>query len=261
MSDDILYTVKDRVAVITMNRPDKMNALVPEIRAGLGRYALEAEADDGVRVIVITGTGRAFCSGGDVSSMAQRLSVDPVQRRKNLHTGTEFAAKLRQIEKPVIAAVNGVAAGAGCSLALACDIRIACDRARFGMAFVKRGLHPDWGGSYLLTRLVGTAKAMELALTGDIIDAQEAFRLGLVNKVVPEESFESNWREFAGRLADGPPISMAMIKSTIYKVADADLPTAMEIETFGQIVCSQTEDSKEGIASFLEKRPAKFQGR
>ncbi|MBI4594985.1 MAG: enoyl-CoA hydratase [Candidatus Tectomicrobia bacterium] len=260
-TESILYRVEEKVALITLNRPEKLNALDMEIRLGLEKYLLQAEADDGVRVIVITGAGRAFCSGGDVSTMAQRLAVSATQRRKNLLFATKVPALIKQLDKPVIGAINGAAAGAGCSLALACDLRVASDKAKFGMAFVRRGLHPDWGGSYVLTRLVGTARALEMALTGDLIDAQEAFRIGLVNKVVPEASFEAGWREFAGKLAGGPPIAMAMIKSTIYKVADADFPAAMDIETFGQVVCSQTEDSKEGIAAFMEKRPANFQGK
>lgn len=262
MNDEsILYNVTDRIAVITLNRPEKLNALVPEIRTGLENYLLQAETDEGVRVIVITGAGRAFCSGGDVSTMTQRLGVIPAQRRKNLRQGTNLVQRMRQIEKPIIGAINGVAAGAGFSLALACDLRLASEKARFAMAFVKRGLHPDWGGSYSLTRLVGTARALEMALTGDLIDAQEAFRLGLVNKMFPEDGFEKGWKEFAMKLAGGPPIAMGMIKATIYRAAEADMAAALEIETLGQIVCSQTEDSKEGVASFLEKRPANFQGR
>ena len=167
----------------------------------------------------------------------------------------------QQIEKPVIAAVNGVAVGAGCSIAMACDMRIAAQNARFGLVFVKRGLHPDMGGSFFLPRIVGTARACEMIFTGKIIDADEADRIGLVNRVVPSDKVMEEARLLAEQIAGGPSVAMGMSKISIYQALDSDLNAALDYEAFAQSICSQTEDAKEGVLSFLEKRDPVFKGR
>jgi enoyl-CoA hydratase/carnithine racemase len=170
-------------------------------------------------------------------------------------------APMRDSPKPIIAAVNGPAAGAGMNLALACDMRLASTAARFGQTFVKRGLHVDWGGTYFLPRLIGMAKACELIFTGEMISAEEAYTLGLLNKLVSPEELMPATYELARKLADGPPISLRLAKRALYHNQDVDLRAALEFETFAQNVCRETEDAREGIRAFVEKRPPRFQGR
>jgi len=216
-----------------------------------------------VRVIVITGAGKGFCSGGDVKAMHEskqsgtgRPLIDKVAPLRD-----RVLLAMRDAPQPIIAAVNGAAAGAGMNLALGCDIRIASTAARFGETFAKRGLHPDWGGTYFLPRLVGMAKACEMIFTGDMIDAQEALRLGIVSAVYPPEELMPAVRELAGKIAAGPPVAIRLAKRALYHGESADLRSALEFETFAQNVCSETEDAREGIRAFVEKRPPQFQGR
>ena len=264
-SDLINLEVADGVATITLNRPDRLNALGGVMRTQLYR-ALEAlEADPQARVVMITGAGRAFCSGGDLKEMSERRQSDGssgMEARPGdfLPMRDRILAKLQDMPKPVIAAVNGIAAGAGMNLALGCDLRIASERAAFGEVFVKRGLHPDWGGTWLLPRLVGMAKAMELILFGDVIPAEEAHRLGIVNKVVPHEDFAAEAADWARRLAEGPPIAMGLAKRGVYRNLAADLASALEYETFAQQIAWASEDAEEGIRAFVEKRHPKFKG-
>jgi 2-(1,2-epoxy-1,2-dihydrophenyl)acetyl-CoA isomerase len=168
---------------------------------------------------------------------------------------------MRDAPKPLIAAVNGPAAGAGMNIALACDIRIASTTARFGETFVKRGLHVDWGGTYFLPRIVGMAKACELIFTGEIIDAEEALRLGMVSQVVAPEALMPSVHELAQNIAAGPPIAIRLAKRALYRSQDGDLRAALEFETYAQNICSETEDAREGITAFVEKRLPRFQGR
>ena len=259
----LLHEVKDGIATLTLNRPERLNALGGTLRDDLHDAITRSAADADVRVIVITGAGKGFCSGGDVKAMNE------AKEGKRERPFTEKIAPgrdrtllaMRDAPQPIIAAVNGAAAGAGMNLALACDIRIASSAAKFSQAFVKRGLHPDWGGTYFLPRLVGMAKACELIFTGEIIDAPEALRLGIVNAVyAPEELMPATY-ELARKIAAGPPVAIRLAKRALYHSEETDLRGALEFETFAQNVCSETEDAREGIRAFVEKRAPSFKGR
>ncbi|HEX7928937.1 MAG TPA: enoyl-CoA hydratase [bacterium] len=259
----ILMDVKDRVATITLNRPERLNALGQNMRDDLLKAVQRAKDDEGVRVVLITGAGRAFCSGGDVKEMSDRVDSGATSRRdfEIWPIRDRILAEMRGMPKPVIAVVNGVAAGAGCNLALGCDMRIASDKASFTQAFVKRGLHPDWGGTYFMPKMVGTARAMEAILSGDMISAQQALEWGMVNRVVPQAELTDAATEWAQRFAAGPPVVFALAKRAIYRNLDADLTTALEYEAYAQRVVWQTEDAAEGIKAFVEKRTPEFKGR
>jgi 2-(1,2-epoxy-1,2-dihydrophenyl)acetyl-CoA isomerase len=259
----IQVDIQHRVATVTLNRPERLNALGRDMREQIVAALERVEADEAVRVVMITGAGRAFCSGGDVKEMSERKAAGAPSRRETepVPMRDRILLRLQALPKPVIAAVNGVAAGAGMNLALGCDLRIASDKASFGQAFIKRGLHPDWGATYFLPRLVGMAKALELIWTGDMVPAQEALRLGLVNRVVPHAEFAAEAREWAERLAEGPPIAMRLAKRGVYRNQGADLASALEYETYAQQIVWNSEDSAEGIRAFMEKRPPEFQGR
>lgn len=259
----IQYDVDDRVATITLNRPERLNALGADMREQLLAALERSESDPQVRVVTLTGAGRAFCSGGDVKEMNERRAAGAQMRgdREVVPLRDRILLKLQTLAKPVIAAVNGVAAGAGMNLALGCDLRIASDKAAFGEVFVKRGLHPDWGGTYLLPRMVGTAKALELLLFGDMVSAEEAYRMGLVNRLVPHPEFAEAAHEWAARLAEGPPVALRLAKRGVYRNLQADLASALEYESFAQQIVWSSEDAGEGIRAFVEKRPPLFQGR
>ncbi len=255
--------IQRRVATVTLNRPERLNALGQDMRERLYAALERVASDDAARVVMLTGAGRAFCSGGDVKEMNERRAAGKTPRRETevvpLRDG--ILLRLQTLPKPVIAAVNGIAAGAGMNLALGCDLRIASDKAAFGQVFVKRGLHPDWGGTFFLPRLVGMAKALELILTGELVPAPEALRLGLVNRVVPDADFAAEARAWAEQLAEGPPIAMRLAKRGVYRNLHADLASALEYETYAQQIVWGSEDAGEGIRAFVEKRPPQFQGR
>lgn len=259
----VLREVRDHVMTLTLNRPERLNALGGGMREELLAGLQEGEREPEVRVIVLTGAGRAFSSGGDVKEMAERRGKDGGRRVDGQlpPLRDHILALMRSIPKPIIGSINGVAAGAGMNLALACDMRIASDKAVFTQAFVKRGLHPDWGGTFYLPRLVGTAKACELIFGGDMLGAEEAQRLGLVNRLVPHEQLPAATTEWAEALAAGPPIAIGLAKRGIYRNMQADLPSALEYETYAQNHCWNSEDAGEGIRAFVEKRPALFTGK
>ena len=259
----LLYDVQDRVATLTLNRPERLNALGDTLRDDLLDASHTAGADPAVGVIVVTGAGRGFCSGGDVKSMSEREQATeaPPVMDKFAPMRDRIVLAMRDCPKPIIAAINGAAAGAGMNLALACDIRIASSAAKFSQAFVKRGLHPDWGGTYFLPRVVGVAKACELIFTGDTLDAAEALKLDIVNSVVAPEELMSETLKLARRIAAGPPIAIALAKRAIYHNEDADLRSALEFESFAQNISRETEDAKEGVRAFMEKRAPVFRGR
>jgi 2-(1,2-epoxy-1,2-dihydrophenyl)acetyl-CoA isomerase len=265
--ETLLYDVDRGVATITLNRPAVLNAIsqqmIEELQAALDTVKDEAS----VRSVVLTGAGRGFCSGADLKG---RQRVKPSDAATDI--GTAGAERLRRtlnplilairtIEKPFIAAVNGVAAGAGCNLALACDIVLASEEARFGNVFARIGLIPDCGGHFFLPRLVGFHKAAELMFTGDIIAAHEAERVGLINRIVPHAELIKQARELAERLARGPTRAIGLCKRTMNIGITADLATVLEAEAEGQALARQTEDHWEGVQAFLEKRPAQFTGR
>jgi enoyl-CoA hydratase/carnithine racemase len=259
----LLYEVKDAIATLTLNRPERLNALGGTLRDDLFDAVTRAAADSDVRVIVLTGSGKGFCAGGDVKAMneakegqRERPLLDKIAP---LRDRTLLA--MRDAPQPIVAAVNGAAAGAGMNLALACDIRIASSAAKFSQAFVKRGLHPDWGGTYFLPRTVGMAKACELIFTGAVIDAAEALRLGIVSQVVAPEELLPTVHGLARAIAAGPPIAIRLAKRGLYRNAESDLRTALEYETFAQNACFETEDAREGIRAFVDKRAPVFRGR
>jgi 2-(1,2-epoxy-1,2-dihydrophenyl)acetyl-CoA isomerase len=258
------YVVHDGIATATMNTPENYNAMTAQMGADLATVLEDANGDPDVRVLVLTGAGKAFCAGGETKNDLPSMSRDPyfLARRSPRAGGPRsFVHQLQGFEKPTIAALNGVAAGGGFSLALACDLRIASDRARLSQVFIRRGLAPDTGSSYLLPRLVGIAKALELTFTGDILDAQTALEIGLVNHVVPHDELVDATNQLAAKIASGPPIAMRLAKRLIYHGATSDLDAAYDLEAYLQGICLQTEDFREGLAAFAERREPRFTGR
>ena len=259
--ENIILTENDGIQTITLNRPDKLNAFIGHMRRDLAEALEHAASDRSVRVVIITGMGRGFCAGGDVEFMAQLMERgDAEEFARILGAGRRVIIAIRQMTKPVIAAVNGPAFGAGCNLAFACDLRVASTTATFSQSFVNVGLHPDWGGSYFLPRLVSPAKACELFFLGDSIDAQEALRLGIVNRVVEPEQLENATMELATRLRSAPPIALAAAKHSVYMSQAADLEEMLRYETEVQLRCFASEDGHEGVRAFLEKRAPRFTG-
>ena len=260
---DILYTKEEGIATITLNRPDRMNALIPGILESIYKAVEDATKDEKVRVLVITGTGRAFCAGADVKAMADSLNQPGggggEREAEARHVLLDII--LNKFEKPLIAAINGVTVGGGLDLALACDIRIASDRARFAEVHIRRGLIPAMGGIYLLPRLVGIDRACQLIWTGDMVDAKEAERIGLVTMVVPHEELESATMELAEKLAKGPPLAIRKAKRAIYEGLGMDLQSTQEYVTSALKELRGTEDHKEGARAFVEKRGAVFKGK
>ena len=261
-SKDLLYEVKGQIAVITMNRPERLNALTPPMREGLLHAVRTADQDNTVRALILTGSGRGFCSGGDVKAMNEARAsgtfnalndrISPVRDRVVL--------AMRSSDKPVIAAVNGPAAGAVMNIALACDIRIMAKNASMGQTFARRGLHPDWGGTYFLPKLIGTAKAAEMIWSGRMVSAEECLELGIVSKLSEPGKLMDDVMAMAEGFADGPPIAIRLAKRAIYRNVESSLKEALEFETFAQNVCAATKDAQEGIAAFVERRDPKFKG-
>jgi enoyl-CoA hydratase/carnithine racemase len=260
--EHLLVDTSDHIATITLNRPERYNAFGGLMRQEIVAALEDAASDKEVRVVVITGAGKAFCAGGDVNEFASgdTKALEKIATSER-HAMCRAVLAINTMEKPVIASVNGVAAGGGCNLALACDIRIAGDKARFGQVFTRRGVHPDWGGIYFLPRLVGYAKAAELIYSGEVIDAAEAFRIGLVNKVVPQETLESATREMAVNIAKNAPIPIAFAKRGLQNFHKWDLAQALDYESYVLEVIMKSEDIIEGFGAFLEKREPVFKGR
>ncbi len=257
--ETILYNLDEGVLTITLNRPDVLNAFNRKMTDELQDAFKKAERDSAVRCIVLTGAGRAFSSGEDLKSRSANGESDfgsTLRQRYN-----PLVSKMRNIEKPVLGSINGVAAGAGCSIALACDLRIASDKGRFMEVFVRVGLVPDSGSSFFLPRLVGLGKALEMAFLGDEMGADEALRTGLVNRVVPSEELESATRELALRLAKSPTKAIGLAKRAINRALTMDLDQVLEYEVYGQEAAGASEDHQEGLAAFLEKRAPNFTGR
>ena len=261
----VVYERREGVVTLRLNRPETLNAMNEAMMAEFERLLPDIAADAAVRALVLTGTGRAFSSGGDQKRDRGRmvdhkffdgdLGGDVIER---LH---RCILQLQSLPKPVIASVNGIAVGAGCNLALAADLRIAADTARFGEVFSLRGLVPDGGGSYFLPRLVGVAKAMELVMLADIIDAQEALRIGLVNWVKPAGDLQAETDTLADRLAQGPTLAYGMAKSALYQGLEMSLEDVLNLEARNQAIAGRSMDRAEGAAAFLEKRAPNFIGR
>lgn len=261
MSSPIRFEIRDRIGLLTLNRPDKLNALVPEMRAGF-EEGLAKSAEPGVKALLIRGEGKAFSVGGDIGWMVQCLKED---RQAELHDllnlGGQVAYALRTLPKPVVAVVQGAAAGGGMGLALSADLRIATPDLVFSMAFVKIALHPDWGSSVALSRLVNPALAAELMLTGDRVDAPRALALGLVNQVVPADQLDSVVEGLCRQLASGPGTTFARIKETVLRNQGLDAPTLkalLEAEAAEMKAAMARPEAREGLAAFLEKRGPRF---
>jgi 2-(1,2-epoxy-1,2-dihydrophenyl)acetyl-CoA isomerase len=257
----VLVHQEDAIATITLNRPDKLNAFAGRMRQEVAEAVREVADDDSVRVLVITGAGRAFCAGADIAYMRELFEQEDWENAAGLvEAGRDVVSAIRSVAKPVIASVNGAAAGGGANLALACDVRIASERATIGETFNRIGVHPDWGGIYFLPRLVGESKALELVFSGEMIDAREAERMGLFSRVVPHEGLGEETAAYARMLAAQPPIALALAKKAIYRSGSMDLPDVLQMELEHQMLCFKSEDAKEGMRAFLEKRSPNFRG-
>lgn len=259
MEKAVLLETKNNIATITLNRPAAMNsldkALVDELIAALAAVGEDSE----VRVVVLTGAGKAFCAGGDLFYLISL--ADQLAARDFIGLAGKIVALVMNMNKPVIAMVNGVAAGAGFNLALACDLVVCAKSARFSQSFAKVGLVPDCGGFYLLPRVVGSHKAKELMFTADLIDADTALRLGVVNEVVADEALADTVGKLAGRLAESAPLALSFIKKMVNRSDKLDLETTFAFEEDLQCICMQTQDHKEGVEAFKAKRAPRFQGK
>ncbi len=265
MSDDLLVGVEDGVAILTLNRPERLNALTRPMLAGLRERLAHLAEDPAVGCVVLTGSGRAFCSGGDVRAQAAAaggMAKDsPEQRTDQLRASMEASRLLHDMPKPTIAMVNGVAAGAGMSLALACDLRIAAESARMTTAFAKVGLSGDYGGTYFLTQLVGPSKARELYLTAEVIESARLLALGMVSRVVADAMLTDETMAMARRFAQGPRMAYRYIKRNLNVAEEGDLGKSLDSEAYGMLRCRETADHAEAANAFVEKRAAVFQGR
>ncbi|HVE91908.1 MAG TPA: enoyl-CoA hydratase/isomerase family protein [Actinomycetota bacterium] len=249
------------VATVTMNRPERRNAVTPQMFAELESVFRELSADDSCRVVILTGAGGAFCSGLDLSALGGGGVPTPASFRDRMRDVNACIRAIADFPKPTIAAVEGIAAGGGCNLALICDIVVASDDARFAELFVRRGLTVDMGGTWALTRRVGLHRAKELAFTGDTVSAQEAERIGLVNRVVPKAAVLKESAELASRIAANAPVAVRMAKHGLNRASESGLEESLDLEAHAQAICSSTQDVVEGVTAFLEKREPKFQGR
>src|SRR5580704_413889 len=267
-NEHLLAERRDGVLHLTLNQPDKLNALSDQMIAGLLEELGRAAHDSEVRCVLLSGAGRGFCSGGDVSRMRDRneggggngVEQTVEQRMAGLRRAEEVSLLLHELPKPTIAAINGAAAGAGLSIALACDLRIAADSARLVTAFARVGFSGDFGGTWLMTRLVGPARAKEFYFLADPIEANQALALGLVNRVVPAASLTAEAAALAKRIASGPAIAYGYMKANINAALTADFRTLLDREAVGQTLTGRTEDHKEAVKAFLEKRQPTFKG-
>jgi enoyl-CoA hydratase/carnithine racemase len=251
------------IATIRIDRPKSLNSLTPELFAELEGHFEDIAGNPDDRVMVLTGSGQAFCSGADLSGSPdgqKQLAAGPVSRAQWIRTTTAAAGALHRLPKPTIAAVNGVAAGGGCNLALGCDIVFAAASARFSEIFVKRGLSIDYGGTWLLPRLVGLQRAKDIAFRGNVLDALEAERLGLVLEVVPDAELMTRVGDYARDLASKPPIALSLIKQGLNRATSWDFDTALEYEANAQATCIGSDDFKEAMVAWLQKRDGNYQG-
>lgn len=249
------------VATLVLNRPERLNALNLALGQELATALKQAADDSAVRVVVLTGAGRGFCAGGDLREFLELRQKGELQSlRSVVAAGKEIVLTIRRMPKPVVAVVNGPAAGAGANLAFACDLRLASDQASFTQSFVRVGLHPDFGGTYFLPRLAGPARAAEMIYLGEAMDARRAERLGLVNRVVPHARLEEEARVLTGKLAAAPPLPLALAKQALFQRLEPDLEAMLDYEIAAQEKCFASADALEGFNAFLEKRAPVFRG-
>jgi 2-(1,2-epoxy-1,2-dihydrophenyl)acetyl-CoA isomerase len=258
----VLERREEGVTTLVMNRPERMNALNKDLAGALNGALDRVALDQGVRVVVLAGAGRAFCAGGDLGVIGKgRQENNLAELEPILRSGMQMVLKMRTMRQPVIAAVHGAAAGAGMNIALAADVRIASEDAMFGQNFAKVGLFPDYGGMIFLPELVGPARAAEMFYTGEMIDAQTALRLGIVNRVVPAAQLEREVRSLAQKIAQGPAMAIQAVKQALFGSAKERLTKILELEVEQQMKCFRSEDCGEGIRAFFEKRKPNFQGK
>ena len=258
----VLEKREGRVVTLIMNRPERMNALNKDLVLALNDALTRVADDPEINVVILAGAGRVFCAGGDLSVIGRGRQENNIEELQPiLRSGMEMVLKMRTMRQPIVAAVHGAAAGAGMNIALAADIRYASEDATFGQNFAKVGLFPDYGGTFFLPQLVGPAKAAELFYTGEMIDAAEALRLGLVNRVLPLTHLENEVRALAQKIAQGPAIAIRATKQTVFARDAAQLTELLSLEVEQQLKCFHSEDCNEGIRAFFEKRSPRFQGK
>jgi len=266
--ESILLKKENWIATLTLNRPDRLNAVIPQMAQELLEVLDEVDKDDEVRVLVLTGAGKGFCAGADVGGMTggtqpgmgTARNAEEMRRYHSRVVG-RICLRLQKLQKPTIAMVNGVAVGGGFDMALACDLRVGSKNARFRNAFVKIGLFPGWGGTWLYPRVMGLGKALEYLFTGDFLGAEEAEKFGVLNKLVPPEDLEKETMVLARKIAQGPPIAIRLMKLQAYKGLGMDMETALEMAAACETITLTSEDHKEGVAAFREKRDPQFKGR
>ena len=257
----IVFNKENHIATITMNRPQRLNAINDQMINELIAAFDYVDNDDDIRVLILTGAGQAFCSGADIDLLARAFSTQPVGVWEFIRRLQQIVLHLHRLQKPTIAMINGPATGGGFEIALACDMRIASERSNFIVAAMRRGTIPDLGATWLMPRLMGMAKAAELIFTGDSLDAEEAYRIGLLNKLVSAADLEGETMSLARRIADGPPIAIRVSKVNLYRGLEVDLETALELVSASVPLSVCSEDFQEGVNSFLEKRSAIFKGK
>jgi len=261
--ETLLLEKKEGVAVLTLNRPERMNALNAKMAEELPEALKKVNRDDEARVLVVTGAGKAFCTGADVGGMSaeERKPRGAEEIRRGFRNIQEIILGFHRMEKPTIAMINGAAVGGGFDLACSCDLRTGSEHARFMVAFTRIGLFPGWGGTWLYARIIGVPKAAEMLFTGDFMEAKEAEKYGLLNKLVPAADLEKETMSLARRIANGPPIAIRLAKMQLYKGLEMDLETALQIAAACETITLTSEDHKEGVAAFREKRPPQYKGK
>ncbi len=264
----IILEKREGIAVLTLNRPEKLNAINSQMTEELISALDDVDEDDEIKVLVITGAGRGFCAGADVRGMTGGTekgsgSVGSAEEIRQMlrQSGGRVIPKLQKMKNPTIAMVNGAAVGVGCDLAFACDLRTGSENARFMNAFIKIGLFPGWGGTWLYPRVMGLGKALEFLYTGDFLEAEGAEKLGVLNRLVSADELEEETMALAQKIANGPPIAMRLTKLQVYEGLNMDLETALQVAAAYETITLTSEDHREGVAAFREKRQAKFQGR
>ena len=263
--ETIICEKKEGVGIITFNRPERINAINPQMTVELGDAVTDFSEDDEVRVVLIKGSGRGFCSGADVGGMPTGKQQPQSPRgaediRRNFRGAQKVVLGLQRLEKPAIAQIHGPCVGAGWDIASACDIRYGSDECRFMVAFIRIGLFPGWGGTWLMPRIMGVAKAAEYLFTGDFLGAEEAHRIGVLNRVVPLDELEEETMVLAKKIAAGPPIALRLSKLQLYKGLEMDLETAMQMAAACETITLTSEDHREGVTAFREKRPPAYKG-